>query len=464
MSEKKTFVHPYMPNTAPDVRAEMMEYLKIDSTDVFYEPISEDQRLHRPLNLPEPIVDEQALKKYFADKLKKNKSCQDYTSFLGGPLAYHYVPAVVDEMIGRGEFLTTFCSSEYSDHGKFQAWWEFQSLMGDLLDMDVVGMPTYCGGTASYSSMLLPVRVLNRREVLISENIDPERLMLIQGTVRAQADLVMVKMDPKTGNMDLEDLKAKISDKTACVYFENPGFLGNIETQGQAIADIAHANGAVLSVAVNPISLGLLEVPKAYGADIVCGDLQPLGVHMQFGGGASGFMAIPNKPEYKHEYSFLLIAMAETDIEGQKGFAYANWERTSWTLREQTHDFYGSATALYTIPAGVYLASMGPQGMREVGETIIGKANYAKNELAKIPGVKIVFESTPFQDIVVNFDGTGKTVKEINKALLGYEIFGGKDISESFPQFGQSALYGVTETVSKEEIDALVCALKEVTK
>ncbi len=465
MPEKtEDFVHPYMPNMAPGVRAQMLNYLKVKKTDDLFGAIPDEHLLKRDLNLPDPFVGEYELKKYFTGLLSNNKYCGDYISFLGGAVAYHYVPAVVDEMIRRGEFLTTFCSGPYSDFGKYQAWWEYQSMMGDLLEMDVMGLPTYCSGTASYSSVLLPVRVLRRREVLVSANIDPERLWLMKEVVRPQCDLKLVAFDPKTGNMDVNDLKAKISDKTACVYFENPGFLGNIEVQGREIARIAHDNGALVSVCVKPISLGLLEVPRKYGADIVCGEAQALGVHMQYGGGMGGFLAVPDEVRFKEEYPFLLIGIVDTAQEGEYGFGYSNWEQTSWVLREHSMDYTGTNTALWTIPAGVYLALMGPKGMREIGETIMGKANYAAKELQKVKGVKLALNSTPFMEFVVNFDGTGKSVKEINKALLGHRIFGGKDLSKDFPQFGQSALYAVTEVISKEDIDKLVGALKEIVR
>jgi glycine dehydrogenase subunit 1 len=464
MSDSSDFVHPYIPNTAPGVRAEMLKYLGLKSTDDLFQVIPERMRMKGDLNIPEAYPDELALKKFIMSKLEKNKYCGDYTSFLGGGIALHYVPAVVDLMINRGEFLTTFCSDAYSDYGKYEAWWEYQSLMGDLLEMDVVGIPTYCGGTVAYSSVLLPVRVLGRKECLISSNIDPERLWLMREVTRPQCSLVMVNYDKETGLMDLSDLKAKISDKTACIYFENPGYLGGIETQGREIAKIAHDAGALVSVWAKPISLGLLEAPVKYGADIVCGEVQSLGIHMQYGGGMGGFMAIPDKEEFKREYPFLLINLVETAQKGEYGFGYANWEETSWVLREHSMDYTGTSSALWTIPAGVYLALMGPKGMREVGETIIGMTAYAKKGLAGVPGVRMPLTATPFMEFVVNFDATGKNVAEINKKLLDYKIFGGKDISKEFPELGQSALYCVTEMISKEEVDQLVGALQEIAK
>jgi len=454
-----------MPNSAPEVKAEMLKYIGVESTEDLFAAIPEELRLNKLLNLPEACTSESDLNKYFTGMLKQNKPCgAEYTSFLGGPIAHHYVPAVCDEMTRRGEFLTTFCGGAYADHGKFFSWWEYQSLMGDLLEMDVIGLPTYCSGTAAYSSVLLSVRVLQRKEVLVSANIDPERLWMMKEVTRPQCDLIMVDYDPKTGNMDLNDLKKKISDKTACVYFENPGFLGNIEPNGKEISKIAHDNGALVSVSAKPISLGLLEVPKNYGADIVCGEVQSLGVHMYYGGGMGGFLAVPDEPIFKKEYPFLLVGMSETVKEGEYGFGYTNWDDTSWTLREHSMDYTGTSTALWTIPAGVYLALMGPQGMREVGETIIGNTSYAANEIKKVKGVKLALNSTPFMEFVVNFDDTGKTVEQINKALLNYKIFGGKDLSKEFPQYGQSALYCVTEVLSKSDIDKLVNALKEVVK
>lgn len=263
--------------------------------------------------------------------------------------------------------------------------------------------------------------------------------------------------------LNLDELGDSISDQTAAVYFDNPAYLGFIETQGEKISAIAHKHGAMCVVGVNPITLGVLKPPVDYGADIVCGDIQPLGMHMQFGGGHAGFIATRDEEKFVMEYPSRLFGIAPTVVEGEYGFGDVAYDRTSFAVREKGKEWVGTAAALWGITAGVYLALMGPQGMVEIGEGIMARAKYAMQELGKLPGVRApLFEGYHFQEFVVNFDGTGKTVAEINKALLPHKIFGGKDLSFEFPELGNSALYCVTEVHTKEAIDSLVSAIGEV--
>jgi glycine dehydrogenase subunit 1 len=208
--------------------------------------------------------------------------------------------------------------------------------------------------------------------------------------------------------------------------------------------------------------LGVLTPPIEYGADIVCGDLQPLGMHMQFGGGHAGFIATRDEEKYVMEYPSRLFGIAPTSVEGEYGFGDVAYERTSFALREEGKEFVGTATALWGITAGVYLALMGPQGIREIGEGIMRRSHYAMLQLSKIEGVKCpVFQSTHFKEFVVNFDDTGKTIAEISKTLLRGKIFGGKDLTREFPELGNSALCCVTEINTKDDIDRLANVLKE---
>jgi glycine dehydrogenase subunit 1 len=216
-------------------------------------------------------------------------------------------------------------------------------------------------------------------------------------------------------------------------------------------------------VGVDPISLGILTPPVEYGGDIVCGDIQPLGMHMQFGGGHAGFIATRDEEAYVMEYPSRLFGIVPTSVPGEYGFGDVAYERTSFAVREEGKEWVGTAAALWGITAGVYLALMGPQGMTEIGEGIMARSHYAMAHVTRIEGVKApLFRSPHFKEFVINFDGTGKTVAEINKALLARGIFGGKDLTQEFPELGNSALYCVTEVHTKDDIDQLVAALKEV--
>jgi glycine dehydrogenase subunit 1 len=211
------------------------------------------------------------------------------------------------------------------------------------------------------------------------------------------------------------------------------------------------------------MSLGVLAPPGHYGADIVSGDTQPLGVHMNYGGGACGFIAVRDVEAHIAELPPLLTSIA--DLEKGEGFGfnpYAWVERLSYAMRENAKEYTGTATALWSTANAVYMALMGPLGMREIGETILQRSHYAKKLISGIPGVKTPLKSAHFNEFVVNFDDTGKTVRQINDALLEHRIFGGKDLAQEFPELGESALYCFSEIHAAEDIKTLVAALEEV--
>ena len=312
----------------------------------------------------------------------------------------------------------------------------------------------------------MAARITGRNLVLIPKNISPERLAQIETLCQPESmknhiKVVQIDFDHKTGNLDLEDLKEKLSDQVAAVYFEVPGFMGNIESQAATITAMAKKVGAESVVGVDPISLGVIKAPGDYGADIICGDLQSLGIHMYCGGGQSGFIAFRDEEIYVAECPLAIYTIAETSVEGQFAYAEVMPERTSYEARDRGKDWVATASGLWTIGAAVYMALMGPAGMREIGETILQNANYAKMRLGEINGVKVLFDTT-FKEFVVNYDGCGKTVAEINAELLERNIFGGFDLSKDLPELGNSSLFCVTEVHTQGDIEKLLNALKEV--
>lgn len=463
MTEERPIIYPYIPNSVPTIKEEMLQEVGAESVEDFFEDVPEKLRLKEPMDLPQPFLSEYALKRHVEEILAKNKTCNEYISFLGAGCYQHHVPAICDEVNQRGEFLTAYAGEPYDDHGRFQALFEYASMMGELLNMDVVNVPTYDGFQAAATSIRMASRITGRREVLVSRTINPDKLSKIRDYGKPELEIKLVSYDPETGQLDLDDLQAQISPSTAAVYFDNPSYLGFIETQGDQISRIAHDQGAICIAGADPISLGVLTPPADYGADIVCGDIQPLGMHMQFGGGQAGFIATRDEERYVMEYPSRLFGIAPTSVPGEYGFGDVAYERTSFAVREEGKEWVGTAAALWGITAGVYLALMGPQGMVEIGEGIMCRSRYAMMEMAKVKGVEApVFQSPHFKEFVVNFDGTGKTVEEIDRALSARGIFGGKDLSEESPELGNSALYCVTEVHTKGDIDRLVSALREV--
>ncbi|MBN2050165.1 MAG: aminomethyl-transferring glycine dehydrogenase subunit GcvPA [Spirochaetales bacterium] len=465
--DKMKHAHPYIPNEAPGIREEMLKAVGLKSVYDVYAEIPERLRYTERLKVPEAFTSEYELRRHVEKILSKNKTCAEYLNFLGGGCWQHYVPAVVDEVVNRSEFLTAYCGANYSDVGKYQARFEFNSLMAELLDVDAVANPIYDWGDVAGRSIRMASRITGKNEVLLPATVCPQRLaeirQLCQPEEMAGAIAIrFIDFDPATGRMNLKDLKEKISGNTAAVYFENPSYLGFIEDQGEEITRIAHAAGAQSIAGVDPISLGILIPPGSFGADIICGDLQPLGVHMNAGGGQSGFIGFKDEEVYIAECPLEIYSIMDTVKEGQYAFAEVRAERTSYGLRDKGKDWVGTASGLWTIAAAVYLSLMGPEGMREVGETIIRNARYARDLLSSLPGVKPVFTGAHFKEFLLDFSETGKTVARINAALLERRIFGGKDVSTEFPQFGQGALFCVTEIHQREDIHRLFEALKEV--
>ena len=463
MSESKPTVHPYIPNSVPQARAEMLQEIGVQSVDELYQDVPDELRLKRRLNLPPPLLSEYALRRHVEGILARNKTCKQALSFLGAGCWQHYVPAVCDEVNSRTEFLTAYAGEPYEDHGRFQALFEYTSMMGELLEMDVVNVPVYDGFQAVATAIRMAARMTGRRQVLLPATLGADKLSKIRDYCAPQIDLVQVDAEPATGRMSLAVLQGALSSQTAAVVVENPSYLGFVETQGAEIGRLAHTAGAEFIANVDPISLGVLAPPAGYGADIACGDIQPLGMHMQFGGGHAGFIATRDEERYVMQYPSRLFGIAPTSVPGEYGFGDVAYERTSFAVREEGNEWVGTAAALWGITAGVYLALMGPQGLAELGEGIMQRSRYAAMHIGKLAGVRCpVFASPHFKEFVVNFDGTGKTVAAVNRALREQDIFGGKDLAREFPRLGQSALYCVTEIHTKADIDRLVEALREV--
>jgi glycine dehydrogenase subunit 1 len=207
----------------------------------------------------------------------------------------------------------------------------------------------------------------------------------------------------------------------------------------------------------------VLAPPGEWGADIVVGTTQPLGVHMNCGGGVGGFIATRDEERYAREYPTLQVSICDTIEPGERSFAVILFEQTSYGSRENANDWTGNSVYLWAIANAVYMSLMGPQGFRDIGRAIVSRSHYAARRIAELPGVRIRWEGGFFKEFVVNFDGTGSSVAEVNRALLRRRIFGGKDLSSSHPELGQSALYCVTELHSLADLDRLVDALAEVT-
>ncbi len=472
MGKNNVLIHPYMPNSVPAIKESMLKELGVESIEEIYKSLIPDDLLYQErLDLPEPITSEYELKKHVMGILKKNITAEDYINFLGAGCYRHQVPAICDELNSRGEFLTAYCGDTYSDHGKMQAIFEYTSMMAELLDTDVVSYTTYDAGQSVSSALRIALRVKEaegrpKETLLVPSTMNPEIYSQARAYCQNAAKIVKIASDPTTGRMDLDDLESKLKqENAAAVFYENPSYLGFFEIQAEQIASLAHRYDALCIAQPEAASLGIIESPANLGADILCGDIQPLGMHMQFGGGQAGFIACQQRLEIVEQFPTYMYGIARTAKDGCYGWGRAMNYRCSHGSREKAREYFGTETGLWGITAGIYLASMGPKGMYELGETILQKTAYAIKELSEIDGIRAnLFGGSNFQEFVVHFDQTQKTVAEINQSLLKKQIFGGKDISRDFPQYGQSALYCISELTTEDEIGSLKEALTEIVR
>lgn len=452
--------YPYIPNSNEATRKEMLDFIGAKTVEEIYAFIPEEVRMKKPLNLPQPFTSEMELKKHVMGILNQDTTCEENISFLGAGCYNHYVPAVCDEIANRSEFLTAYSGDTYADHGKCQVFFEFTSMMGELLNMDVVSFPTYDGGQAASTAIMMAHRINGRNTALIPANMNPN--MVPQLACYCEGVKLEKVAVTANGQLDIADLKKKLSKEVACVFIQNPAFLGFFEEQAEAIGKLAHEAGAEYIVYADPSTLGIVAPPADYGADIACGEIQPLGIHMSYGAGLGGYLATRQEEKYVMNYPHHLYTIFQNS-KGQFGYNRALPERTSYYVREKAVEYLGTCVGLWAVTAAVYLAIMGPEGMKELGENIVYKSNYAQKKLAALPGVELPYAgSHSFMEFVVDFTGTGKTVADINKALLKDKIFGGYDLSKVMPEGGQAMLVCVTEKTELKDIDALAAALSKL--
>jgi len=456
--------HPYIPNSVPEIKQEMMREIGITSIEELYADVPENYRLKNPLNLPEALS-EFEVRKHVERLLSKNRTCNDMPVFLGAGCWPHYVPAAVKEIVQRNELLTSYTPYQPEiSQGMLQTLFEYQSMICELTSMDVANSSMYDWASALGEAARMAARVKNRNEVLVPKIIHPERLATLKTyTEPAGISIKQVSYNSGNGQMDIEDLKKKISDKTAAIYIENPSYLGFIETQTEEIQKEAQKHNALFTVGIDPTSLGILKPPGEYGADIVIGEAQPLGNAMNFGGPLLGIMACRGDMSLVRQMPGRIIGLTTTQDGSRNGFCMALQTREQHIRREKATSNICSNEAMCAVASAVHLALLGPEGLRELGKTIMYNASYAMKLLSKTEGVKApLFKSAHFKEFTVNFDETNLSVKEITKRLLRHSIHGGKDISAEFPELGQTALYCVTEIHSIDEIERMAEALNEV--
>lgn len=445
------FVHPYVPNTAPGSRQAMLDAVGAASVEEFYADVPSELRLARALDLPEPLLAEQDLVRHVGGLLRRNRAIEPGRLFLGAGTYQHAVPAVVDEVINRSEFLTAYAGEPYEDHGRFQALFQYQSLMGELLNQDVVNVPTYDGYQAAATSLAMAGRITGRRTVLLASDAHPDKLSKVRDYIAPTIDLVQVPTVDAVA--DVQTVTRMLDHTVAAIWVETPSYTGALETALAELADAAHAVGAVMIVGTDPISLGVLTPPADLGADIVHGDIQSLGLHPWFGGAHGGFIAVHDDTRFVMELPSRLFGLASTDVPGEYGFGDVAYERTSFAVREEGKEWVGTAAALWGIAAGVYLALMGPQGMADVGETVLARTTYAARALGALDGVKVADGAVHFREFVLDVTDAALTAPALVAAGRASGFEPGHAIDD------RHLLVCVTEQNTQTDIDDLAAVL-----
>jgi len=439
-----------------------MKEIGIENIDELYSDVPKKFMLKHRLNLPPP-TSEYEVRRHVESLLAKNKTNRDMPVFLGAGCWPHYVPAVVDNIIQRTELLTSYTPYQAEiSQGMLQLLFEYQSMICEITAMDVANSSLYDWASALGEAARMAMRLTGRREILIPKIIHPEHYATLKTYIEPTGMRVRkVDYERETGLLSLDDLEAKISDKTAAVYIENPSYLGFIETRGKEIAEIAHKHGALFVVGVDPISLGLLKPPGDYDADIVIGEGQPLGNPMNFGGPLLGVFACRGDMSMVRQMPGRIIGMTTTQDGSNKGFCMVLQTREQHIRRQKATSNICTNESLCAAASAIYLALLGPNGLKELGETIVLKAHYAVKRLSEIEDISTpIFQSPHFQEFTVKF--ANRRVGDVHGSLLEHGVHGGKDVSQEFPELGETALYCVTEVHSKEDINELVDVLEKV--
>ncbi len=457
------FRHPYIPMT-PDTEREMLESMGLKTFDDLLVNIPEKFRLRRPLDIPHAHTEYEVVAR-LRELASKNSPALNAKVFLGAGASLHYIPATVTALAERSEFVTSYTSYQPEiSQGMLQTLFEYQSMLAELLGVGVVNSSMYDMATSLGEAARMTARVKKKRtRFLVPDTINPTHLRVL----RTFTEPIGVKVDtilhePGSGGMSLADLDSKLGEDVAGVYVENPSYLGFLEPQVDRIAETVHNAGALLVAGVDVLSLGLLRPPGEYGADIVIAEGQPLGNPVSFGGPLLGVFGCRDDRKLIYQMPGRLVGMTTTKEEPlERGFVLTLSAREQHIRREKATSNICSNQALMAVRAAVYLATMGPEGLRELATTIGYKSNYAARRLNEIDGVTAPAIGTAiWRDFVVSFENV--SAKGVHEDLLQRGIHGGKVLTDDFPEFGESMLFSVTEIHSKQDIDSLVEAVDEI--
>jgi glycine dehydrogenase subunit 1 len=441
----------YVLNTPADQRA-MLDKIGVQALEDLFRAIPEGLRLHRSLDVP-PALTEIELQQHVAGLAKSCTSPDDAVCFLGGGSYDHFIPAVVDAVAGRSEYYTAYTPYQAeASQGSLQAFFEYQTLTSQLTGLEVANASLYDGGSAVPEAMVMAMGITPKRhQVLIAESVHPDYRRTLQ-TYAANLDVEITTLPTPHGWLDPDEAKASIDDKTLCVIVQHPNFFGNLEDV-EALSKMAHDRGALFIVSFDPISLGLLKRPGQYDADIAIAEGQCLGNPMAFGGPYLGILAC--RQEYVRKIPGRLVGQT-VDRKGKRCWVLTLQTREQHIRREKATSNICTNQGLFALRAAVYLAALGPQGLRETAELCARKAHYAAEQLTSVPGVKLRWGRPFFKEFVVQVPGD---VPGLVTRLLQAGYHGGLALGRWYPALGNCLSVAVTEKRTRAEIDGLAAAL-----
>ncbi len=457
--------HPFIPNASKEIRRRMLASIGVNSIEQLYSDIPAEVQVRHPLQVPE-LESEHEVAVHIERLLSKNQSSSDLTSFLGGGIYNHHMPAAVKAIISRVEFQTAYTPYQAEiSQGLLQALFEFQSLMADLTGMDAVNSSLYDGSNALGEAARMASRATHRMKVLIPKNIHPDRLSVLRNYSEPGGIAIeSVNYDKETGGLDLEDLRIKLDSNVAAVYNEVPSFFGTLDPSASAMPDLAHSKGAMSIVGYDPISLGGLKGPGEYGADIAIAEGQSISSEMNFGGPLLGIIGCRGDALVR-QLPGRLIGKTKTLDGMHSAYCMVLQTREQHIRRERATSNICTNEALMAIGAAAYLTLLGPHGLKRLFETILTKTAYAVKKLSEVPGLVVPrFGASHYQDFVVSFPGkrSESVASVVNRTLLSKTIHGGRVLTEDFPELGESSLFCVTEVTARESIDKLADSMSEI--
>ena len=443
----------YLPKS-PAERVAMLAEIGVASIDDLFAVIPAEYRLTRDLDVPRQQAESEIID-YF--KAAGAKNATGYASFLGAGAYRHYRPVIIDSLVQRGEFLTSYTPYQAEiTQGTLQAIFEFQTMIAELTGMDVANASMYDGSTGAAEAVRMAMRVTGRDKSVVAATVHPEYREVMATYAQHQAmPSTLVGYDAETGRVDLNALETAVTAETAAVLVQSPNFFGVIE-DAPAIAAIAHAKGALLIASIaEAVSLGVVRPPVE--ADIVSMEAQSFGVALSYGGPFCGVIAA--KEQYLRQMPGRLVGQT-VDGNGNRGFVLTLSTREQHIRREKATSNICTNQALVALMATIFLTVYGKEGIRELAEHNLAKADYAARTLAAQPGAKLLFTGAPrFNEFVLR---TEEAPALWGKRLLDEKIVGGIELSRWYPELGNATLWCATEMVTRENIDTAARVLSTV--